>query len=102
MSEYKLLKTAAFQNFIDSQSDIKKRYDEIRKRYGDIVKELCEGWKGKGADAFREDSEKVMTNITGIQDILNTVCDTLNDCLEIFDECDNSLGKANQDSLKTK
>lgn len=102
MSEYKLLKTETFQNFIDSQADIKKRYDEIRRRYSEIVKELCENWKGKGAEAFREDSEKVMTNITGIQDILNTVCDTLNDCLEIFDECDSSLGKANQDSLKSK
>ena len=99
MAEYKLLDTQAFENFINSQNSLQTRYSNVSIKYKEIVRDLTSNLKGRGADAFREDSEKVMRNITSIQDILTTMCNTLSDCIEIFSECDISLGNANRDSI---
>lgn len=99
MADYNLLDTQAFENFINSQKSLKERYNNIVNDYNRIVNDLLNNWKGKGADAFREDSEKVAANIAGIQDILNTMCDTLRDCRDVFGECDTSLGNNNRDSI---
>lgn len=95
MAEYEKLDTQAFENFISSRESLISRYNSITTRYKQTVKTLIENWKGKGADAFEEDSEKVIANLGGIQDILITMCDTLRDCREIFGECDTSLRENN-------
>ena len=102
MAEYKLLDTGAFTSFITSQGKLKQRYQDIQTGYTKAVEDLLKDWKGRGADAFREDSEKVISNLIGIQDILSTMCDTLTDCYEIFSECDQSLGKNNRNAVKDK
>ena len=99
MQNYNLLDTQALKTFIDSQKSLKERYNRIVNDYNRIVNDLLNDWKGKGADAFQEDSETVATNIVGIQDILNTMCDTLRDCCDIFEECDTSLGSSNRESI---
>lgn len=99
MSDYNLLDTRAFENFINSQEKLKNRYSSIKNQYGQIIKNLTENWKGGGADAFLEDSQKVMINITGIQDILSTMCDILSDCRDVFAECDSSLGTNNRNAI---
>lgn len=99
MADYNLLDTQAFENFINSQEKLKNRYSSIKNQYSQIVKDLTANWKGRGADAFLEDSQKVMINITGIQDILYTMCDILNDCKDVFAECDSSLGMNNRNAI---
>ncbi len=85
---------------MQQRSSLISRYDEITQRYKAIVKGLTEGdpvgWKGSGAEAFKEDSAKVIANLSGIKDILTTMCDTLSDCLEIYQECDSELKKNNE------
>ena len=100
MADYNLLDTRSFESFISSQGKLRQRYSAIQNKYNQIVKDLLEHWKGRGADAFKDDSEKVMSNLIGISDILSTMCDTLNDCYDIFSECDNSLGTNNKNAVK--
>ncbi len=100
MAEYKFLDTRALDKFINSQDDLKTRYQDIKTRYARIVQDLMENWKGQGAEAFMSDSETITTNITGIQDILTTMCDILRDCKSIFEECDTSLGNNNRSTLE--
>lgn len=100
MSEYNKLDTGAFEAFISSQNSLKQRYDIIKSSYSTIVTDLLKNWKGRGADAFKVDSEKVIANLVGIQDILSTMCDTLSDCYDIFSECDCSIGTNNRNALK--
>lgn len=102
MAEYNLLDTGAFEAFVSSQKSLRDRYSKIQKEYDDITRKLLDNWKGRGADAFREDSEKVKANLSGISDILSTMCDTLCDCYEIFSECDTSLGTNNRKALEDK
>ena len=83
-----------------SPLDLIRKYDELVKEYDEIVRTLLENWKGQGALAFREDAQQIRTNITGIRDILTTMCDTLADCRAVFGECDTSLGNVNRDALQ--
>lgn len=98
METYELLDTGAFEKLISSQNQLKQRYQEIQTRYNRIVQDLISNWKGCGADAFESDTERIITNITGLQDILITMCDTLQDCRSIFAQCDTSLGSSNKNS----
>ncbi len=95
-TEYVLLDTKVFDEVISRKESLIQKYDEINTTYDEIVKVLLENWQGQGADAFRSDASKVKANITGIYDILKTMCDTLTDCRQIFEECDKALGEYNR------
>ena len=94
--EYSLLDTNKFNSFINARSSLLSEYERINQRFNSVVQNLTGNWQGQGADAFVQDAQKVRTNIGGIQDILRTMCDTLIDCRDVFQECDTSLGSANQ------
>jgi uncharacterized protein YukE len=98
MAEYNCLDTGTFDAFIDKQDGFVREYEEIKAEYASIVRDLTAIWKGRGADAFKEDAAAVQTNIVGIGDMLQTMCDMLIDCREVFSECDQSIGKANKDA----
>lgn len=97
-NEYQLLDTQAFTDFLSSKEDILRRYNDLNSSYENAISRLLSNWEGRGADAFADDSAKVRTNINGIYDILKLMCDTLTDCLTIFDNCDTSLGESNRDT----
>ncbi len=99
-SECVLLDTRAFDDFLNSKDTLLKKYDEINTRYESIVNTLLQDWKGAGAAAFEDDAKMVKANITGIYDILKTMCDTLTDCRKIFEECDKALGEYNRNPKK--
>lgn len=102
MSEFNVLDTREFDKFIANQGSFVTRYNELSKEYDTIIKTLLNEWKGKGADAFYSDSQKVRTNISGIQEILQTMCDTLIDCEKIYSECDSALKTSNEQAFKTE
>ena len=99
MSNYHLLDTGKFDEFLSQRSTLLNTYNRLNKEYDAIIKELMKNWKGRGAEAFESDAKKVKANIVGIQDILQTMCDTLEDCLKVFQEYDSSLGKANREAV---
>lgn len=99
MGGYNLLDTRSFDKFLSNKSSLIQRYDKLNSDYDKIVKTLRQNWKGKGAEAFEKDAENVKANLTGIKDILVTMCDTLESCKEIFQECDTALGEANEENL---
>lgn len=92
---FKLIDTDAFDRAIAKREEFLTRYDQINQDYQNIIEELLENWEGKGADAFRTDSQEVRTNLTGIYDVLKTMCDMLEDCRTVFGEVDTALGQYN-------
>lgn len=95
-SEYKVLDTGKFDEAIAKKDGLIKQYDELNSTYDKIVKDLESNWKGYGAEAFMADAKTARQNITGIYDILKTMCDTLVDCKAVFEECDKGLGEFNK------
>lgn len=102
MSEFNLLDTLALDHFLESKDSILQRYSDIQTRYNKTVSNLLVDWKGRGADAFEEDANAVTKNLSGINDILKTMCDTLYDCREIFRECDTAIGNNNANAFQGK
>lgn len=97
MSEYKLLDTHYFDEFIKQTTKWNNEYIRIQKQYDAIIEYLDDNWKGKGAQAFQEDAKLVKSNIAGIGDILKTMCDMLYDCKDVFSESDQVLGENNRE-----
>lgn len=98
MAEYVLLDTSAFLEFIEKKDSILTKYHSLEQEYDSIIDTLLENWEGQGAIAFRGDSNKVRKNIASLGDVLDTMCETLQGCLDIFDECDEALGRINRES----
>ena len=94
--EYNVLDTRIIDSVISKREHWMQTYNEIDRNYQDAVKKLLENWQGRGADAFREDTRAVQRNISGVYDILRTMCDTLTDCRELFSERDAGLGNYNR------
>lgn len=91
-----LLDTDAIDAAISKKGDFLKRYDQINQDFDRIVETLLDNWKGRGARAFENDAYEVRTNLTGIYDILKTMCDVLTDCREIIGEIDSAIGQYNR------
>ena len=92
-----LLDTDAIDAAISKKEDFLTRYDQINQDYDRIVNTLLDNWKGRGANAFENDANEVRTNLTGIYDILKTMCDVLTDCREIITEVDSAIGNYNRE-----
>lgn len=93
----KCIDTRTFDKCIRMKENYIQRYAEIVSSYDEIVKRLAENWEGEAAETFINDAKVVRTNITGIADILSTMCSALEDMRASFAECDSSLGEFNRD-----
>jgi WXG100 family type VII secretion target len=92
-----LLDTDAIDAAISKKEDFLSRYDQINQDFDRIVETLRENWRGEGARAFENDAQEVRTNLTGIYDILKTMCDVLTDCRNVIGEMDSAIGKYNRE-----
>ena len=92
-----LIDTSIIDEVIGRKDHLVSEYDAINTEYERIIADLLKEWKGKGANAFKNDAEKVKTNIAGIYDILKIMCDTLEDCKSIIAEADTALGEYNRE-----
>ena len=93
-----LLDTDAIDEAISKKEDFLTRYDQINQDFDKIVENLLENWRGRGAHAFEHDANEVRTNLTGIYDILKTMCDVLTDVRELIGEVDSAIGHADRDA----
>lgn len=94
------INTEYFNNFIEGMAAILQEYDDISTELDTIISTLKKNWKGKGAVAFFGDVSVVRTNVSGLKDVLQTMCDMVEDCRDVFHECDSVLGEQNQEAGK--
>ena len=97
MSGVNYLNIQNFDDFMNARQNLLERYNELSKEYDNIVEKLLLNWKGRGADAFRDEARNVKSNLAGIEDVLNTMCDILADCATVYKSYDSALGKANRE-----
>ncbi len=93
-SEYHCVDTRVFDRCIQQKDEFIRRYSSITTRYHQIIRHM--EWYGEGALAFIEDANKVRTNLTGIGDILSTMCNVLEDCRTVIEQADKELGEVNR------
>lgn len=97
---FKKLDTKSFDEFFKNKEHFISKYDAINSSYDRIVNNLLENWKGKGADAFKNDAQRIKTNVGTIYDTLQDMFNTLTDCYNVIKECDTSMGEFNKDPSK--
>lgn len=93
---YRVLDTKVIDSVIAQREHWIQSYRDIEESYKNAVSNLLDNWKGRGADAFREDTRAVQRNIASVYDILRTMCDMLADCREVFSQRDKGLGDYNR------
>ena len=96
---YVKLDTRCFDRALEKKEKIIESYNSLNTEYDTCIKKLMQNWKGKGADAFQQDALTVKRNIVGIYEILTLMFDTLTDCRQIFEECDQGLGNSNRNLM---
>jgi|GEM_PF-5566254 len=94
--EHVLLDTSKIEEFISHRNNLLERYRDINERFNEITQRLINNhWQGDGARAFAQDAQHVRYNIGSIAEVLRTMWDTLQDCLEIIENQDRALGSDN-------
>ncbi len=93
------LDSKALDTVLEKKDRLLNAYNEINTRYDTIVQNLLNNWKGTGANAFEEDAHAVKMNIGSIQEILQTMCDVLQDCRDLYQLYDTAIGEFNADPI---
>ena len=69
----------------------------IKSRFESINAVLLGKWKGKGADAYQQETDHILENIGGIKDVLDSINNSvIKDIKECYQQLDNDLGEYNR------
>lgn len=72
-------------------------FGQIKKDFESINAALLGKWKGKGADAYRQETDHILEKIGGIKDVLDSINDSVvKDIRECYQQLDNDLGEYNR------
>ncbi|GAE90273.1 WXG100 family type VII secretion target [Acetivibrio straminisolvens] len=59
--------------FEEQSQEAIEEFDAIKKEFERINQTLLSKWKGEGADAYRQETDHILTNIGGIKDVLDAI-----------------------------
>ena len=72
-------------------------FSAIKSRFESINAVLLGKWEGKGADAYRQETDHILENIGGIKDVLDSINNSvIKDIKECYQQLDNDLGEFNR------
>lgn len=80
----------------DSKEAIKE-FKEIKTKFESINAALLKSWKGEGAESYKNETDHILENIGGIEDILNEINESVyTDIKDNYLELDKQLGEFNR------
>ncbi|MBQ6251438.1 MAG: hypothetical protein IJK57_07150 [Ruminococcus sp.] len=97
MSEFVSADIEKFVEFETQAQEAIEEFQSIKDTFDDINSTLLSKWQGAGKDAYEQESSHIMENVTGIETILNTICDSvIKDVKDAYLQLDEELGAFNQ------
>ena len=85
------------ESFITDSAEAIKEFGDIRKEFERINKDLLDNWKGSGKSSYKDVSDHILEKVGGIQDVLNTINDTVvKDLVAQYNQIDKELGDYNK------
>ena len=82
--------SADIEKFVEFETQAQEAIEEFQST-------LLSKWQGAGKDAYEQESSHIMENVTGIETILNTICDSvIKDVKDAYLQLDEELGAFNQ------
>lgn len=83
--------------FEKDSADAIKEFNEIKTDFESINSNLLGIWEGKGADAYRIETDHILENIGGIEDVLKGINEgVLKDIKNCYLKLDDELGELNR------
>lgn len=83
--------------FEKESANVIKEFNDIKKGFEDVNSTLLKNWKGEGADAYKQETDHILENIGGLEDVLTTINESvLKDIKAAYMELDNALGEINK------
>lgn len=84
----------------DSQEAIKE-FDAIKKEFENINSTLLTKWKGMGADAYKQETDRIFEKIGGIKDVLDGINNgVVKDIKDSYLKLDSELNEFNKSQQK--
>ena len=88
--------TSIFAQFKKDSDDAIETFKKIKNDFNDINTELLKNWKGKGADAYKKETNHILENVGGIKDVLDSINEgAVTTVQEYYDKLDEELAAFN-------
>ena len=89
--------TSIISKFKSDSADAIETFDSIKEGFDSINKELLKVWKGKGADAYRKETDHILENVGGIKDVLDAINEgAVGSVWEEYSKLDEELAEFNK------
>lgn len=103
MSEFVKADVGKLESFITESEEAIREFSAIRTEFDRINRDLLSKWEGGGRDSYARVARHITEKIGGIQDILNTINDTVvKDLVSQYQEIDKNLGEYNKTAGEKK
>ena len=87
----------AIATFINESPNVISEFDEIKKQFNSINETLLGKWQGKGADAYKRETDHILENIGGITDVLDGLNNSaIKSIRDEYSKLDEQLGEFNR------
>lgn len=97
MAEFIKADIGKLEGFIQDSEEAIREFTAIRKEFERINNTLLANWEGYGRASYKQEAEHITEKIGGIQDILNTINDTVvKDLVEQYKTIDRELAEYNR------
>lgn len=85
------------ESFLTGSAEAIKEFAAIRTEFERINSVLLSNWQGSGRGAYKEVADHILEKIGGIEEILNTINDTVvRDLVDQYKAIDKDLGEYNR------
>lgn len=97
MSDFIRADIGKLESFMTESNEAIKEFAEIRTEFETINSTLLKNWDGSGKAAYKSVSDSILDKVTGIQEVLTTINDTVvKDLVAQYNPIDQELGEANR------
>jgi len=85
------------ESFMKESNEAIKEFADIRTEFARINNTLLKNWDGVGKVSYKSVSDNILDKVTGIQEVLTTINDTIvNDLVAQYNQIDQELGETNR------
>ncbi len=88
---------AKISKFMSDSEIAIKEFNDIKDKFNSINSTLLSKWEGKGADAYRKETDHILENIGGVKDVLDGINNSaVKSIKEEYDKLDQQLDEFNR------
>lgn len=89
--------TIKIGEFEKESAEVIKEFDDIKREFERINRDLINSWKGVGADAYKYETDHILEKIGSVKDVLDAINEsTVKGIRETYSQFDEEMGEFNK------